>query len=143
MIKSPKTVFQQKLKENLKSNSSKSLVNDIIKLHLFKNADKDPDQVVLIELYHYLGTEKFIEMMNTFQGRTISFPSKEDFKDTLIISLCYYYREVEKKSWDDVKSLLNIPDLSSIKYGVKLGQLNDFIMKQCTILAKKDGENDK
>jgi hypothetical protein len=87
-----------------------------------------------------LGIEKFMDFMNTFQGKKIIMPSKEDFKDTLVISLCYYYRDVEKKSWEDVKSLLNLPDLSSIKYGVKLGQLSDFIQKQCTILAKKEEE---
>jgi hypothetical protein len=142
MIDKPKSVFQQKLKENLKTKTSKTLVHDIIKLHLFKNADKDDDQLALVDLYNYLGTDKFIEFMGEFQGSKINVPTKDDFKDTLIISLCYYYREIEGRSWDEVKSLLNLPDLSSVKYGVKLGQLSDFIKKQLVILSKKDTGND-
>ena len=135
-------IFQQKLKENLKSPTSKSIVHDLIKLHLYKNADKDEDQLFLVELYNFLGVDKFIEFVNKFSGTKVVIPAKEDFKDTLIISLCYYYRELEKKDWAEIKSLLNIPDLSSVKYGVKLGQLNDFIKNQLSILSKRDSEND-
>lgn len=137
MISKPKSVFQQKLKENLRTRESKTIVHDLIKLHLYKNADRDESQLFLVELYNYLGSpEKFIDFMDHFAGRKVSIPTKDDFKDTLLISMCYYYREVEKKSWDEVRGLLNIPDLNGVKYGVKLGQLNDFINQQLTIMSK-------
>lgn len=140
MITAPKTIFQQKLKENLKSSINKNIVYDLIKLHLFKNSEKDANQLVLVELYNLLGVEKFINFITMFSGVSLNLPKKEDLKDTIIISLCYYYKEIEGKNWDEIKSLLNIPDLSSIKYGIKLGQLNDFIKTQLTILGKKDNE---
>lgn len=137
MISKPKSVFQQKLKENLKTRESKTIVHDLIKLHLYKNADRDESQVILVELYNYLGSpEKFIDFIDHFAGKKLHIPIKEDFKDTLLISLCYYYREIEKKNWEEVRSLLNIPDLNGIKYGVKLGQLNDFINQQLAIMSK-------
>ncbi len=53
--------------------------------------------------------------------------SKEDFKDTINTVLCYYYRTVEGKDWDEIKQLLADPDLNTIKYGIRATTFADFI----------------
>lgn len=142
MIEKPLTLFQQKMKENITKSKDKSLVHDLIKLQLFKNSEKNIDSTVLIDLYNFLGLEKFLQFIARFSGVKLTVPTKDSFHETILIALCYYYKEIEGKNWQEIKSLLNIPDLSSIKYGMKLNQLHDFIKIQLNRMFSKDKDHD-
>lgn len=128
MYDTPKNILQQKIKENLNKQSS-DVVSDLIKLSLLKLAEKDEEMLVFAELYKLLGVEQFTEIISLIDGQTITFPSKEDFKETITTVLCYYYRNVEDKEWDEIKVLLGDPDLNNIKYGIRAASLGKFIDK--------------
>jgi len=98
MYNNPKSVLQQRLKETL-DNSASSVVSDLIKLSLLRLAEKDEDLVIYSEIYNLLGVEKFTELISLIDGRALSFPSKDEFKDTITTVLCYYYKTVENKDW--------------------------------------------
>lgn len=126
MYNEPKTVLQQKLKETLDVKSS-ALVSDLIKLSLMKMAEKDENLLVYTEVYNLLGIEKFTELISLVNGRPLTLPNKEDFKDTINTVLCYYYRTVEGKDWEEIKQLLADPDLNTIKYGIRATTFAEFI----------------
>ena len=105
IFKKPLTVFQQNVNDIMNSDKSKDLVEDLIHLQMFKNAEKDEKQLVLVELYNLLGTEKFMEVMDLLAGKTIKFPQKDDFKETIQIALCYYYKQVKNYDWEEIKNL--------------------------------------
>jgi hypothetical protein len=126
MYSEPKTVLQQKLRDTLDVKAS-ALVSDLIKLSLMKLAEKDENLLIYTEIYNLLGIEKFTELISLVNGRPLVLPSKEDFKDTINTVLCYYYRTVEGKDWDEIKQLLADPDLNTIKYGIRATTFADFI----------------
>lgn len=126
MYNNPKSVLQQRLKETLSMEAS-TVVSDLIKLSLLKVAEKDENLVIYSEMFNLLGVEKFTELISLIDGATLSFPSKEEFKDIITTVLCYYYKVVEGKDWDEIKSLLGDPDLNTIKYGIRSTSYGSFL----------------
>lgn len=126
MFTNPKTVFQQRLRESL-SKDSTPVVADLIRLALLKKAEKDEELLIYAELFNLIGVEKFSEMLSLIGGRTIEFPSTDEFKETIVTVLCYYYKNVENKNWDEIKSLIGDPDLNTIKYGIRATTFGNFL----------------
>lgn len=120
--------MQQHLKEQLSNDKETShVIEELIKLSLLKNASKDEDLVIFAEIYKVLGVENFTTLINLIDGKTLEFPSKEEFKELIITVLCYYYKEVEHKDWEDIKSIIGDPDLNSIKHGIRASALGSFL----------------
>lgn len=149
MYKSPKNLFQQRIKEILdkKPTESKNLIADILKLFcLFKlsRPQQSKNWEPLNEIFNRFGIQIFIELLDIFNGRTIRFPTRKELKDLIIASLCYYYKEIEGKQWDEIKELLSIQDNHTIQYGIKVRQLKTFL-DQSTIqlLFKKNKKKGK
>lgn len=135
----PMTLFQQSINDIMKDNTAKELVKDLIRLQMFKNAEKDEKLLVLVELYNLLGMEKFMDVMDILGGKTLKFPNKTDFKETIQIALCYYYRQFRDYSWDDIKTLIQDEELSSVKLGIKVQQLQKFISYFGELRERKNG----
>lgn len=127
MYESPKSVFQQKIKDTITVDSSKDVINDLIRLHLFKNGSKDESLLALVEIYDLLGLEKFTDLVNLLDGRQVKFPKRDDMKDTVRLSICYYYKNLENKSWGDIKDILGDSELPTIKYGIRMRQFQSFL----------------
>lgn len=126
LYEQPKNILEMKLNEALKG-GEESIITDLVKISLLKTASKDESLLVFTEIYNLLGLDKFTELISLVDGKTINFPSKDDFKEAVITVLCYYYRNVQKKDWDEIKSLLGLPELNTIRYGIKASQLEAFI----------------
>lgn len=123
----PTTLFQQKINDIMRNNPTKDMMMALIELQLYKNAGKDEDKLVYVELYNLLGMDKFMEVMDILSGKTIKFPAKDDFKETVEIALSYYYRHFMHYSWDTIKEKLGDQDIPSVKYGIKVQQLERFM----------------
>lgn len=126
LYEQPKNILEMRLNETLKK-EEESIITDLVKISLLRTAAKDEDLLIFTEIYNLLGLEKFSELISLIDGKEIKFPARDDFKESIITVLCYYYRNVEKKDWDDIKSLLGIPELNTIRYGIKASQLEAFI----------------
>lgn len=137
----PMTIFQKNVNDIMKDNVSTDLIEDLIRLNMFKNAEKDERQLVLVELYNLLGIEKFMEVMDLLAGTSIKFPNKSDFKETIQIALCYYYRQFKDYSWDQIKNLINDEEISTAKIGSKVQQLQRFIDKFGELRFKRSHNN--
>ena len=84
----------------------------------------------LMTLFNELGPAEFAKVINIFKGKTITFPTEEDYQDSIITSLCYYYKEIEGLDWNQIKEKLSMGKLNTIKYGIRVQQLKGFIDEQ-------------
>ena len=126
IFESPENLLEQKINETLQE-PEETLVSSLIELSLLKDSKKSRDTLVFSELYNLLGLESFTEVIQLLSGRTITFPTQESFKETILMVLCYYYRYVCGKSWEEVKSLVMEPDLQTAKFGIRCKQFDTFL----------------
>ena len=127
VFEKPKSLFQQKINEIMTETEASKTILDIFELQMYKNAEKDDKKLVFVELYNLLGMEKFVEVMELLGGKTIKFPSRDDFKETIEIALAYYYRTFRNYDWANIKELIGDKDMSTVKFGAKMQQMTKFI----------------
>lgn len=133
---SPRNIFQAKVNAILNRESKNSdLFENIFKLQQVISFEKLPTQTqdqwnVLLELFTTLGSVEFAKIVSIIKGKTLTFPSEEEYQDSIITTLCYYYKEILCLSWDEIKEKLNDPKLNAIKYGIRVRQLKGFIDEQ-------------
>jgi len=85
---------------------------NVVEMWIFKtNSDQ------LSTLYKEVGIKVFVRLLTIFSDTILKFPEIQDFQDTFVNALCYYYREVVGLEWDEVRELIPFPDLPSMKYG--------------------------
>ena len=133
----PRNLFQQKVSSVLSRESRNSPVFENIfrlqqmlaleKVNLTHGGPSNTSWKVLLELYNELGSAQFAKVIAIIRGETVSFPSEEEYQDSIVTTLCYYYREVESLTWEAVKEKLEMPKLNTIKYGIRVRQLKSFI----------------
>lgn len=128
LYSNPKSLLQEKLNQVL-SEGEETLISDLVKLSLLKRAEKDTNELVFTEIYNLLGLDKFTDLLSLIDGRTITFPTKEEFKESLMIVLTYYYRTVEGKDWEEIKDLLGLQDVNTVRLGIQAGQYEKFLQK--------------
>lgn len=133
----PKSVFQQKISDIMKDDPTKDLILDIFELQMFKSADKDDKKLVMVELYNLLGFEKFVEVIELLGGKTIKFPSRDEFKDLIETALAYYYRTFRGYDWVKIKELIGDPEMSSVKFGSRMQQMSKFINYLNTTIGQR------
>jgi hypothetical protein len=127
LFKEEKSLFQKKINNILKENNVKDVIEDLIKLHYLKQASKNEDKIIFVEIYNLLGSEMFAELIELINGRTITFPDMDSFKESVNIALCYYFKYLKHKKWDEIKQILQDDDVHSIKYGIHCNKLHTFI----------------
>jgi len=135
MYTNPKNLFEQKIQSAIKAEEP-SMFESIFKLQqllAFERCSEDSDKEswkAQNAALNKLGLQDFVKVFSSFWGKTITFPTQEEFEESLIAALCYYYVKVENKKWDEVCDILSMPDLNTIKYGIRARQLEQFINQQ-------------
>jgi hypothetical protein len=145
----PRSLFEQRVNDILtRETKSSAFFEDIFKLqqiYTFEKAkvtQKSDDEAwkLLMHLFTILGSVEFAKLISVCGGKTITFPTEEDYKDSIITSLCYYYREIDNMDWDEIKEKIDINKLNTIKYGIRVQQLKSFIDGQIFRDIKKMSE---
>lgn len=83
--------------------------------------------------------DKFSQLLNAFGGMTVSFPTIEEFKSSITLSLIYYYKEIMNFSWKKIEKLIPYEKDISLKYGSKIKTLQKSIRKYLN--QNKNNEN--
>jgi hypothetical protein len=130
-----KSLFQKKINNILKENPVKDIIEDLIRLHYLRTASKNENQLVLVEIYNLLGSEQFAELIELVNGRNVSFPDIDSFKESVNIALCYYFKYLKHKKWDEIKQILQDEEVSSIKYGINCNKLHTFLNELSAIAS--------
>lgn len=126
IYETPSNILEQRINEAL-GREEEGIISDLIKLSLMKKASKDSDYLIYTELYNLLGLEKFTELITLMDGRTLHLPTKEEMKDIVITVLCYYYRNVKKLEWPEIKEKLGIQDINAVKQGIRSSQFESYL----------------
>jgi hypothetical protein len=138
LYENPKSVFEYQTNETIQKCATSDVIEDIMHLLMLQSSEKKEKNLAIVEIYNLLGTEKFTELIELLDGQTVKFPSKEEFKETLITALCFYYRKYLGKSWLEIKELIGDEKLKSIKYSIHISQLQRFIDEMETRVAYKN-----
>jgi len=125
MITKPQDIFEHKLNKifQTKNKGELDLVFDIISLILYSNERS----TCLSRLYN---------LISLFDGETIKFPNKLQLKNSVILALLYYYREIKNKSWEEIKKEFPF-EINSISYGIQIKNLNNYIKQRIQSIYKQ------
>ena len=135
----PRSLFEQRVNDILtKESKSSDFFEDIFKLQQIYTFEKlkvtqksDNDAwKLLMQLFTTLGSVEFAKLISVLGGKTVTFPTEDDYRDSIITSLCYYYKEIENLEWEQIKEKIDINKLNTIKYGIRVQQLKSFIDTQ-------------
>jgi len=131
MIQDPLETWQIKLNNifKYKEKSEVAVFLDIVGM-IIHNSDKNTD---MSSMYETLDFESFIKMIHLFDGRTVTFPTKEELKESIELALFFYYKNVAGvTSYKDLKkfNLKDGKELNSISMGRKLSKLSREIQEK-------------
>ena len=89
----------------------------------------------IYDAYKLLGIENFVKLIHLFDGRNVRFPTSTELKDAIILSLCYYYKEIEKLEWNEIHEKIPFK-FSSLTVAYKIKGLNAAIRQELTEIFK-------
>jgi hypothetical protein len=121
MFKEEGSVFEKQLREAFKpavDNQQSDLFRAIALV--FYHNEKLSD---IYDAYKLLGVENFVRLIHLFDGRTVRFPTSMELKEAIILSLCFYYKEVEGLPWTEIHDKIPFK-FSSLTISYKIKGLN-------------------
>jgi hypothetical protein len=133
----PRSCFQDHINKIASEDVMKPVIEDIIKLQLARESEKNDKMLPLCEMYNLLGAQQFSELVELMNGRSVTFPRADSFKETVQIAICFYFKYLRNKKWEEIKEILNDDEISSIKMGIKTNHLRQFITKMTQIVNSR------
>ncbi len=129
----PNDIFEDKIRNLFKKEKTTDmdLILEVLSLIIY-NTQNNTD---IIELYKLLNLDSFVKIITLFDGRIVKFPTKKFLRNSLLLSILYYYREIKNKSWEEIKQEFPF-DISSISYGIQIKNLNNFIRQKMYEILK-------
>lgn len=73
-----------------------------------------------------------IRMIDYFNGELIRLPSKQNYRKCMLISVAFFFKEIQGYAWQDIYRILNLPErekeqLSPISIGRKVKKIKKII----------------
>lgn len=124
-----KSLFQKSVNDIFTKDTETDLVEDILKLQLHKMYGESKKDSTLIDIYKLLGMEKFCQLIDIINGRTIKFPTKDSLKETVQVAICFFEKNFKNKDIKDTSDLIIDNSTSPTKIGRKVKSLEDYIEK--------------
>lgn len=120
-------------KEYTEIDESINNVTSLLKIILFENFGEKVE--ILYSIVN--DNDKFSQILNAFGGMCIDFPTVEEFKSSVTLSLVFYYKEVMHFSWKKIEEMIPYERDISLRYGSKIKTLQKSIKKQLTKKSKE------
>ena len=80
--------------------------------------------------------ELFSKLIEEFGENEIQFPSKEDFTESIMTVIVYYYKEILGYNWEQIQELLPYERDIGLRYKRKIDKLGDKIKKRLQQIEK-------
>ena len=112
-------------KEYFKIDENINNITSLLKLILFENFGEK------IEILYSIvnDNDKFSQILNTFGGLSVDFPTVEEFKFSVTLSLVFYYKEVMHYSWKKIEEMIPNERDISLRYGSRIKTLSKAIKR--------------
>ena len=82
-------------------------------------------------LYKLVDNDKlFSNLIEEFENNEIQFPSKDDFTESIMTAIIYYYKEILGFSWEQIQQQLPYERDIGLRYCRKINNLGDKIKKR-------------
>lgn len=99
--------------------------NTLLKVFLFDNFGENVGF-----LYSLLDDlNKFSQILDVLGGKTVYFPTVDEFKFAMNLVLVYYYKELKHYNWKQIESLMPYENDISLKYGSKIRLIRNALKK--------------
>ena len=120
-------------KEYSKIDENINNITSLLKLILFENFGEK------VEILYSIvdDNDKFSQILNAFGGFCVDFPTVEEFKSSVTLSLVFYYKEILHYSWKKIEEMIPYERDISLRYGSRIKTLSKAIKRQ---LSKKINE---
>jgi hypothetical protein len=101
----------------------------------------DSDTKDLYHLAKLLPDEHLYKVVSYFNGAVVKFPTKEKFKESLILAFIYYFHEIKKLPWSTIKEILHLnsdfQEYHPISLGKKVNKIKEKINKHLAEILNK------
>lgn len=131
-----KSIWEQQLNEVFteKKHTDMDLFLNILSIVMFEKFDERVGK-----LYSVVNdVDLFTTIINTFSGMDLKIPDRQEFKDAITLGLSYYYKEIKKMKWDEIKKELPYEENLPLKTGKSLVKLNNTIKDKLKELLDKE-----
>jgi hypothetical protein len=142
MFKGESSVFEKQMREAFKPADEQNPLFSAVALVFYHNAKISE----IYDVYKLLDMENFVKLIHLLDGRTVHLPTSAELQESILLSLCFYYREVKGLDWDEIHDKIPF-QFSSISMSYKLKSLNSAIRSELKTLfregfgEKKDKSN--
>jgi hypothetical protein len=140
MFKGESSVFERQMQEMFKPVDEQNSLFSAVALVFYH------DQKVseIYDVYKLLGMENFVKLIHLLDGRTVHLPTSAELQESILLALCFYYREVDGLDWDEIHGKIPF-QFSSISMSYKLKSLNAALRNELKEIFRGDfgGKKDK
>jgi hypothetical protein len=110
----------------------------ILYIYYLESKSSNSDLFILARL---LPNDVLYKLISYYDGDILKMPSKEEFKKSYVVSICFYLKEVKGWSWEQIKEFFpSNPEyddlLSSISIGKRINKVKDTLGKDLMNLIK-------
>lgn len=133
MFKNESNVFEKQIREAFKPVDEQNSLFSAVALVFYHNVKFSE----IFDVYKLLGMENFVRLIHLLDGRTIHLPTSEELQEAILLSLCFYYREVEGLEWEEIHDKIPF-QFSSISMSYKLRSLNSGIRSELQGIFRGD-----
>jgi hypothetical protein len=133
MFKSESSVFERQMREAFKPVDEQNSLFSAVALVFYHNVKISE----IYDVYKLLGVENFLRLIHLLDGRTIHLPTSVELQESILLALCFYYKEVEGLEWDEIHDKIPF-QFSSISMSYKLKSLNSAIRSELKEIFRGD-----
>jgi hypothetical protein len=133
MFKSESNVFERQMREAFKPVNEQNSLFSALALVFYHNVKISE----IYDVYKLLGIENFVKLIHLLDGRTIHLPTSVELQESILLALCFYYKEVEGLELDEIHDKIPF-QFSSISMSYKLKSLNAAIRSELKEIFRGD-----
>jgi hypothetical protein len=139
------TLIHKKLDAYFKSqSSSEEKIFNQLALYIYAVQSKDSDLHIMAKL---LELDDIIKLVNYYDGDQLNIPTKEEFWNSYLTAICFYYKVIKGMNWTEIKNFLNLPEkdkdmISAISLGYKINFIRDTITNDLKDILKQVKDQD-
>lgn len=139
MFKNPTEVWEDQMNDLFVTKKIKDTNRVIEALSIILAMNHGNKNDGLVDLYNIKGLDTFLDVVSIFERKTITFPSKEEIKESVMLALVFYLREVQGMPWEEIKAMVPF-EFSSISYSFKIRNLNRFVAEKLMEVFQEERE---
>lgn len=129
VYKNPKTILEDSINDLFKfrDKEENDFLFKIINIILLKNSHNSDMSSLLKIVNDY---DLFAQIIHLFSGRKIEFIEPELLKDTILLAVCYYYKRILLKDWDEIQKYFGSIKLDKLSLSHKMYNIDIWVRQK-------------